>query len=240
MNEPKKRGWTRGTGSLFQKVNGKKQKSPFWCVQYFKTDAATGKRIRVREATGKTSRPEAERFLRTRLGQIDRGELFDVKRVEAVRVQNLFVGLEEHTKLNATNKRALQGVQWKLAHLRPVFGPMIAVNVTSDHVNAYKLARKKAGAAHATINRELATLRRAFNLGKRATPPKVRATPHIELFQEHNARQGFVEDADYRRLDATAGEHALKTGEHWLRTFWNCPTHMDGGGAHCWGSKLRT
>jgi len=104
-------------------------------------------------------------------------------------------------------------------HLRPAFGSMVAANVTTDHVNAYKRKREKEGAAKATINHELAELRHAFNLGKQATPPKVRHVPYIQLFKENNVRTGFVEDQDFRKLEALAIEHALLTGEHWLRLF---------------------
>jgi hypothetical protein len=51
-----------------------------------------------------------------------------------------------------------------------------------------------------------ATLRRAFRLGLRTSPPRVRAAPYIAMLEENNARTGFVEDADFDRLKANAGE----------------------------------
>jgi integrase len=72
--------------------------------------------------------------------------------------------------------------------------------------------RQEEGAANATINRELATLRRALNLGRRSTPPKVRDVPYIPMLKEDNVRRGFVEDGEFSRLTAEAGEL-------WLRAF---------------------
>ena len=94
-------------------------------------------------------------------------------------------------------------------HLRPFFGAMKAASVGTQQVRAYIAARqqpetRKYGekgektrefgpASNGTINRELALLRRAFNLGKRATPPKVGTAPFIPILAENNVRKGFFE-----------------------------------------------
>jgi integrase len=91
---------------------------------------------------------------------------------------------------------------------------MRAANVTTDAVEKYKRHRREEGAAPATVNRELATLRRAFNYGKRSTPPKVFSVPYIQMFRENNARRGFVEEAEFARMTAEARLDGL-----WLRTF---------------------
>jgi integrase len=89
---------------------------------------------------------------------------------------------------------------------------MRATNVSTDAVERYKLQRRGEGAAPATVNRELATLRRAFNYGKRSTPPKVYSVPHIQMFKENNARQGFVEQDEFTRMAAEAHLDGL-----WMR-----------------------
>jgi integrase len=207
MSEEKKLRRVRGSGSLFRKGNNR-----VWTLQYYKDDPVTGQRVRVREATGLVSRVEAQKLLTTRLYQIDRGELFETRRAHAVRIEDLIADLKQHYLINR-NPNAARRLDWLWGHLKSAFANVLAANLTTDAINAYIRQRQVEKAANATINRELATLRRALNLGKRSTPPKVRAVPAITMLKEDNARQGFVEHADFSRLVAETGEQL------WLRTF---------------------
>ncbi len=69
--------------------------------------------------------------------------------------------------------------------------------ITTDLIRLYKLERVTKGMASATINRELAALRRIFHLALSATPPKVAAIPKIEMLKENNVRRGFFEHSEY-------------------------------------------
>jgi len=53
------------------------------------------------------------------------------------------------------------------------------------------------GAANATINRELAALKRLLKLGAQQTPPKVAYVPHIPMLKENNIRKGFFEHSEF-------------------------------------------
>ncbi len=79
-------------------------------------------------------------------------------------------------------------------------------------VRRYIKQRIQQSASPATINRELAALKRAFNLGLESTPPKVRMTPYIPMFEEKNVGTGFLVDQDHSRL---AAEYSKKGP--WLR-----------------------
>ena len=65
--------------------------------------------------------------------------------------------------------------------------------VGTDQIQAYTAERQAKEAANGTINRELALLRRSFNLGRMATPPKVAEVPFIPMLAENNVRKGFFE-----------------------------------------------
>lgn len=197
----------RGSGSVFQKAN-----SSHWVVQYYKYDPEKGKSVRVREYTKLRNRTAAQKVLNDRLSKIDRGEQFETSR--PVTVGQLYEALKTYTENNSHSKRGVAGIGWRWKHLKPFFAGMRAANVTTDAVEKYKHQRRKEGAALATINRELATLRRAFNYGKRCTPPKVFSVPYIQMFRENNARQGFVEEAEFARMTAEARLDGL-----WMRTF---------------------
>lgn len=84
-------------------------------------------------------------------------------------------------------------------HVVPFFGPMIATQITSIEIDKYKTMRRTAGAAKATIRRELELVKRAFTLGARAW--KIHG-PHIALPKIQNAREGFFEQADFERVMA--------------------------------------
>ena len=69
----------------------------------------------------------------------------------------------------ANRRRSLDRVEDALAHLRPVFGHLRARVISHDRIVAYQRQRREDdGAAPATINRELACLKRMFVLGGRA------------------------------------------------------------------------
>jgi integrase len=57
-------------------------------------------------------------------------------------------------------------------------------------------ARQAEKAANATINRELAALKRMLRLGERAG--KVAARPYVPMLEEHNTRKGFFEANQFR------------------------------------------
>ena len=90
------------------------------------------------------------------------------------------------------------------------------MQVSTEHFNKYVDDRQQAGASNATINRELAALKRMFTLGAQTTPQKVTRIPHPHL-AERNVRKGFVEDAQYTALAKACAEVGL-----WLRGLFEC------------------
>ena len=86
------------------------------------------------------------------------------------------------------------------SHLRPFFGNFRAADLMTDDIDRYQNRRSSEGAQNATINRELALLRRAYRLAARRTPPLVQAAPFFTMLPVDNVREGFLSWDSYRLL----------------------------------------
>jgi integrase len=99
--------------------------------------------------------------------------------------------------------------------LEPFFGRLRASDVGTGHVQRYIESRRdKDGASAASINRELALLRRAFNLGLRTQPPKVRTVPYFTMLKEPKPRRGFLKPGEHDALAQACSD----VGGLWLRS----------------------
>lgn len=197
----------RGTGSLFQ-FKG----CAIWYMKYYKNGAP------VRESSGTDNRRKAEKLLQQRLGEIAAGTYIETND-RKVTVDELYAALLDDYRNNGL--ASLEGARqrWELekregeekprpGRLQQKFGGFRALAVTTDKLNKYVAWCREQGLSNGTINRDMAALRRAFNLAYRAGKlQKVPVFPHLK---ESAPRTGFVEEAQYREL----AKHAP---ELWLR-----------------------
>jgi integrase len=186
----------RGLGTLY-----KQRGSRFWWMQYFNRGR------RFRESTGCELHRDAQRVLKQKLLAIGDG------RTDATTptVAGLYAAIERDYATNGRKSlHHLQGL-WT-NHLQAFFGSaaLAASDLTSSQILSYIEQRRAAGAANASINRELAALKRMYKLAVKEQ--RVKAVPYIGLLEERNVRKGFLRDAEY---DALARETA-KAGL-WLR-----------------------
>lgn len=103
--------------------------------------------------------------------------------------------------------------KWKM-HAEPMFGRFRADALTTTMQREYRSGRLAEGAAQATINRELQTMRRAYKLALNAEPPKVLRAPAFEMVREDNARKVFVNQETADKLRSAAASRGL-----WQRIF---------------------
>lgn len=179
----RKRGRVRGTGAVYQRG------ATWWIVYY-----DHGKRYR--ESSDSESRSVAVDLLRKRLGECGKARRVNPTEEARLTVEQLFAALEVDYTNNG--RRSLSTLKYRLKPLRDAFGGDRALTVTEARVESYKADRLAAKAAPATINRELAALRRAFRLAVRQR--RLSSAPMFDLLAEHNARQGFLEPAAFEAV----------------------------------------
>jgi hypothetical protein len=177
----------RGDGRLFQphyhdpKTKALKR-SANWSFRHH----VNGKTCQI--ATGATNYNAAARIARAHLTKHAGRQL--AGNFERTTFADLAALLLQDYKINA--RKSLERVTGAVKHLTEAFDDKrLARDITAPAITAYVEARQAAGAgaANATINQELAALRRMFRLGERAG--LVATRPFIGLLHLNNVRKGF-------------------------------------------------
>jgi integrase len=183
---------TRGLGFVYQpayvdKRTGEGRTVSTWWLQY----SVRGKRYR--ESSGSTNRADAVKLLKRRIGEAVEGRPIGHD-IEKTTFEDLAQILLDDYKANGrhSTRRAKSATQ----NLRRFFADSRAIDMTEDRFNAYIVFRQEEKAANATINRELAALKRAFRLAcKKAGMP-----PRFRMLRENNARKGFFEPEQFKAV----------------------------------------
>lgn len=185
----------RGTGSIFKQPG---------CTKYTIQFYTNGRR--VRQATGTNDKKVAQAKLNEKLAQIDKGEPILPSRRKPLLISELYDPLQAEYIRN--KRRSLKALKLRWQHLKPTFGDRRAAFVTKDDIEKYCDTRLAEGAKRATVNREVAALKKMF----RRAAEKLPKLPSFPSKLPEDVRKGFVEDEVFSLL--TANAHEL-----WLRTF---------------------
>ncbi len=179
---------SRGQGRVYRPIIHGRQ-TPVWWLDY----SIAGRRFR--ESSGTTSKAGALDLLRVRVGDRKTGRV--TGRPEQVTFGQLRDLAERQYELDG--RRSLVRLRAALNHLEDFLGvKRRAPDITGPLLDAYAADRLEAGASRATVNYELAALRRAFRL---AVEKGILATvPVIKLPRVRNARSGFFEAGDLAAL----------------------------------------
>ena len=178
----------RGTGSLYQRKD-----SAVWWIKYHRNGRS------FRESTRTEDKRIATRILGKRLAEISTNTFVGPTH-ERITVGELADDLFRDYRINGRKTTDDVQTRWRL-HIEPFFGSRRVMEVTSDLVAKYVDHRQSEHASNATINREMAALKRMFRIGMFATPPKVFRLPKFPKLTEDNIRTGFLEDAQYKKAD---------------------------------------
>ncbi len=156
------------------------------------------------ESSKSEDRRAAEKLLLQREIEAEQEKLPNVK-AEKTKFKELAQDLLQHYSLH--NKRSLKWAKVVTKRLIDCFGSYKAHDISTNLINRHIEKRKEEGIADATINRELALLKRAYNLGMQQTPPRVLRMPHFKKIRENNVRKGFFENNEFLALRSVLPTH---------------------------------
>lgn len=154
------------------------------------------------ESTHSDREAAAKKFLKTREGEISRGELPGIH-FDKVLFDDLakdFLTDYENNKRKTIDKARIY-----VRHLEEFFGGNRIVDITTDRIRAFMQERINKDYENATINRHLSALKRMLTLGEQSR--KVRDAPYVPMLKEMNVRQGFFEYAEFLAVRDALPDH---------------------------------
>ncbi len=150
------------------------------------------------ESSGSKKHEDAKRILRLREGDIERGVPV-TPRIGRMRFEEAADDLLTDYLVN--KRRSSDGVKRRIRlGLEPFFRGRRMTQISTADINRYIQVRQTAEAANATINRELAALKRMYNMA--ITAGKLLHRPHIPMLREDNTRTGFFERHQFESVRA--------------------------------------
>jgi len=191
------------------------KESSVWWLKY----RANGRLMR--ESTETEKEQEAKCLLKRREGAAEEGRVI-IPRADRVTVGVLLDELKQEYETN--ERRSIERLGFSLARLRPFFGHLRASRLTSADVTRYKAQRQAESAANATINRELAALKRALSLARRAE--RIQRAPYIEMLQENNVRTGYFERGQFEGVRRHLPDHLRPVVTFAYLTGWRVPSEV--------------
>lgn len=174
----------RGDGSIYPRGN------VLWIAYSFRGQT-------FRESAHTNDEAKARKLLKQRLKQVERPGFVGPKEEKWT-----LADMKEKIRLDYERKqnRSFEGVENSFKHFKLVdaFKFYRVVDITADKIQKYADKRLKAGAARASVNYELACLRRGFKLMLEAG--MISSAPVIKLYEGTNVRKGFLDAGDFKAL----------------------------------------
>lgn len=151
---------------------------------------------------------EAVAFLRKKMAASGSGVAALLpERVKMAQLFDLVIEVSKAKGLHSLDRvaallRAADKQHDEPGRLRAFFGAIKAKDVTRLAIRRYVTARlrEKPAPANATINRELAAVRRALTLGKEEDPPLVLHIPKFEMLEPAEPREGTLSHDAYKAV----------------------------------------
>lgn len=163
-----------------------------WMLKYYQDGRP------VYESSGTAIKTEAQKELRKREGAVAEGRPIVLSaKARALTFDSAVKNVENDYEVNG--RRSGYDVETRIRlHLTPFFGGRRMSKITTDQIRAYVADRLKAKAKPATINRELAIVKRAFSLAMK--DGLLMSKPYIPMLAERNVRKGFFEREQFESV----------------------------------------
>src|SRR5215467_16096799 len=180
----------RGSGSLFREKYRDKKTAKLKACRTWTMKLWVGGRF-LKQAARTASRAVANKKLEQWKASLRQGVY--VPDADPTRFGDLVSLLLDEYRANG--RKSLDRMEDAVDHLREFFAGCRAQAISTERTLAYVRHRQEHPAANATINRELAALKRMFRLGEKVG--RVVRRPYIAMLQERNARTGFFERSEF-------------------------------------------
>lgn len=218
---------TYGTGSLWLRKSKKHPKGEWW-LRYYAGGRQRKENSKHCQCHEKRGQSKAELLLSRRTAQAQDGTLPSTsanRTLVSDLIQALFKTLRNEALQKIPENLPAPTREWRIAqaedvlrnqrarwdkHLAPVFGDRKAALVTKEDIAQYMADRLDSKARHATINREVALLKRAYRLGHDRRPRLVSDVPSFPTKLAEFSREGFIENEAFDTLLGAIKEPGLR------------------------------
>ncbi len=152
----------------------------------------------VRRSTGTSDKRLAESILAKVRVKIIEGRFFDTLEENSRTFGEM---MDRYEKEHVVKKASWRTYKGYIKNMRPFFGQLTLVEVRPNRIVQYKAKRYAEGVKPATINRELAIMKNAFNIAIREWE-WCRDNPvhRVSMEKENNTRDRWLTDQEERRL----------------------------------------
>ncbi len=168
------------------------KRGKYWCMRF------TYQGRQVRRSTGTADRRLAEAILGKVRAQIVEGRFFETLEEKTRTFEEL---MERYLTEHAAKKSEPRHYRGYFNSLKACFGGRTLAEITPKLIVEYKARRYAEGLKPASINRELASLKKAFNLAVREWEwCRENPVSKVSMEQEHNQRDRWLSAEDEPRL----------------------------------------
>lgn len=168
--------------------DGSKRESSVWWIGY----SVDGKKYR--ESSKSTRKKDAENLLARRL--VARGQAPAQRAAEQTTFEDLCQLIRDDYEING--RKTAKKLERTIGHLAKSFAGWRAAAIDEAAARKHVTKRLKGGAAPATVNHDIAALKRMLRLGYQLR--MVERMPDIPTLSVDNARKGFFEEGDLQTL----------------------------------------